>query len=445
METKEDVLTRFGAVAVDAIEVYKDIFRIGEGAIQKKNETAGAYKTNPLGLYTDDFKHFSYRIMFEDTFEEDLQELQRHKLALLNGITYFGKKNTASNASKMYAMIFDLDGITPKGLANYLTGALSGYHYPIPNYIILSGHGIHLYYVFEFPINLYPNIKLQLKDFKYKLTEKMWNRYTSTIEKPQIQGIYQPFRVIGGMTKPDADIKKSVAYRLNTHPITIDYLNRFVPDKFEIDDTKLYKENKYTLAEAKKKFPKWYEEVVEGKKVWSGKWHVSENLYNWWIRKIYEGATFGHRYFCILALAIFAIKCDVPEEKAKKDAIDLIPYLKSITNEQDFGMKEINSAFECFDLKYKTFPRKDLEKITAILMPPNKRNGRKQKVHLAGARAIQKINDEFNNTDWREGNGRPEKKEIVRAWREANPNGKKADCIRATGLSKPTVLKWWNE
>ena len=75
METKEDVLTRFGAVAVDAIEVYKDIFRIGEGAIQKKNEAAGAYKTNPLGLYTDDFKHFRYRIIFGDTFEEDLQEL----------------------------------------------------------------------------------------------------------------------------------------------------------------------------------------------------------------------------------------------------------------------------------------------------------------------------------------------------------------------------------
>lgn len=35
------------------------------------------------------------------------------------------------------------------------------------------------------------------------------------------------------------------------------------------------------------------------------------------------------------------------------------------------------------------------------------------------------------------------KRETVRAWREEHPNGKKADCIRDTGLSKPTVLKWW--
>ena len=106
-------------------------------------------------------------------------------------------------------------------------------------------------------------------------------------------------------------------------------------------------------------------------------------------------------------------------------------------------MKEINSAFECFDLKYKTFPRKDLEKITAILMPPNKRNGRSRKQHIEIMNFIRdKIN---NNTNWRNTDGRPEKKDIVRAWREANPNGKKIDCERETGLSRHTVLKWWNE
>ena len=35
--------------------------------------------------------------------------------------------------------------------------------------------------------------------------------------------------------------------------------------------------------------------------------------------------------------------------------------------------------------------------------------------------------------------------EIVEDWRKAHPNGKKADCIKDTGLSKPTVYKWWND
>lgn len=34
-------------------------------------------------------------------------------------------------------------------------------------------------------------------------------------------------------------------------------------------------------------------------------------------------------------------------------------------------------------------------------------------------------------------------KEIVQKWRLEHPNGKKSDCIRDTGLTKPTVYKWW--
>ena len=37
------------------------------------------------------------------------------------------------------------------------------------------------------------------------------------------------------------------------------------------------------------------------------------------------------------------------------------------------------------------------------------------------------------------------KKLTVFRWRQGHPEGSKADCIRDTGLSKPTVYKWWNE
>lgn len=35
------------------------------------------------------------------------------------------------------------------------------------------------------------------------------------------------------------------------------------------------------------------------------------------------------------------------------------------------------------------------------------------------------------------------KSKIVEEWQRQHPDGKKADCIRETGLSKPTVYKWW--
>ena len=86
-----------------------------------------------------------------------------------------------------------------------------------------------------------------------------------------------------------------------------------------------------------------------------------------------------------------------------------------------------------------------ISKKTGIPLIPNKRNGRKQEVHLMGARAIQEINDKVNGTNWREGNGRPTAEQTVKEWQQAYPEGRKADCIRETGLSKPTVYKWWNE
>ncbi len=53
------------------------------------------------------------------------------------------------------------------------------------------------------------------------------------------------------------------------------------------------------------------------------------------------------------------------------------------------------------------------------------------------------IRQRGSGTKWTDNNGRPDVSKIVEDWRKANPDGKKADCIRATGLSKPTVYKWW--
>ena len=47
-------------------------------------------------------------------------------------------------------------------------------------------------------------------------------------------------------------------------------------------------------------------------------------------------------------------------------------------------------------------------------------------------------------SDWREGNGRPNKEQLVKQWRIDNPQGKKIECERELGLSRHTVLKWWD-
>lgn len=438
----EDVLKKWGGVEVSPIEVYTDIFHLGNNEIQKKGEPKGAYKSNPLGYWKnkeDEKGH--YRIMFDDDFEETLKELQQADFAIMNGITYFGRKNVQAHASKMYAMIFDIDGVTDETLGNFLKGAFTDDYtiYPLPNYIILSGNGIHLYYLFENAIPLYPNIKLQLKELKYALTQKMWNRYTTKLwEKVQYQGINQGFRVIGGKAKKDGVVTR--AFRFNTHPYSLEQLNEYVPEDKRIDENKLWKESKLTLEQAKKKYPEWYEKRVErGEK--RGTWKCKEDLYHWWIRRIKEGASVGHRYFCIMCLAIYGVKSGISEEQLKKDAIELIPFLDNMSDTEPFLESDVVSALDCFDERYITFPIEDISKLSGIVIEKNKRNGRKQNVHLERARAVQNI--DYPEGEWRNTSGRPKSEQIVRAWREENPKGIKSECIRATGLSKPTVYKWW--
>lgn len=451
----QDVLEKWGGRAVTPMEVYTDIFRLGEGYIQRSDEPAGEFKTNPIGYYKkNDEEKGHFRILFEDTFEEVLQELQGGDFTLLNGLTYFGRKNVQEHASKMFAMIFDLDGVTDKTLNAFLSGAIVGDAYPVPNYIALSGHGIHLYYVFEEPISLFPYTKIQLKELKYALTTKLWNRYTSTEEKVQHQGINQGFRIIGGKTKEDASETMVRAFRMNEHPFSLDQLCHYVPEEMRVDQEKLWEESKHTLAQAKKKFPEWYEKVVvngdRSRVYWDIAGKVNGDnpyaLYDWWKRMLESGASYGHRYFAIMALAIYGAKNDKSYEEVRKDALAYVPLLNNLNPEEPFTEADCEVALECYDTRYKTFPIKDIEKITGIPIPRNKRNGRKQAQHVRRMTLLR--DDDYPDGSWRNKDGRPKgsgtAQQKVAAYRADHPDASVSEVARALQISRTTVYKWWD-
>ena len=442
-----EIIEQYGGKPVTPLEVYSDIFKLGEGYIQKYNQGSNELKANPLGYWKNDSsKTGHYRVFFEDTFEETLAEMQRADFSIVNGITYFGRRNTQNHASKMFALIFDLDGVTDSTLNAFFSGAFTKDFkvYPVPNYVCLSGHGVHLYYVLEEPVSLYPNIKIQLKNFKYALTEKIWNPYTSTLETRQYQGINQGFRVIGGKTKDKTDIVR--AYQVNTHPFTLTQLGEYILPEYRIDEQKIFKESKITLEQAKKQYPQWYERVVQNKDKHRKRWDIAEKvhgnnpyaLYDWWKRQIELGAKYHHRYFNIMCLAIYGVKCGVPEEQVRKDAYSYIPFMNNIAPDHPFTIADCDSALECYDDRYATFPIDDIEKLSDIRIERNKRNGRKQAEHI---KLMNFVREELNgNKHWQ---GRKPKGDIVKQWQAEHPTGKKSECRRDTGLSRPTIDKYW--
>ena len=145
-----------------------------------------------------------------------------------------------------------------------------------------------------------------------------------------------------------------------------------------------------------------------------------------------------------MTLVIYGIKCGLSKDEIKQDAIDLIPFLNGLNEEEPFTEEDIKSALECYDERYNTFPLKDIEKLTDIRIERNKRNYQKQSDHLEEARAIRDIRQKRNGTNWDDNNGRKPKKDIVQKWQLENPEGTKYQCVKDTGLSKNTVKKWWN-
>lgn len=205
------------------------------------------------------------------------------------------------------------------------------------------------------------------------------------------------------------------------------------------------------MEQAKKLYPDWYKRRIERGED-RGHYNRYQPIYYNWIDKILDrnsGAVVGKRYHCLENLCSLAVQCNIDPEQVESDCRRVAERFEELTVKEDnhFTEYDILCALKTYHEGSEQAYRRRIEfisKKTGIKLEPNKRNGRKQNLHLRLARANRDILcEERGKSDWREGNGRPNAEQIVLEWQEKHPEGKKADCIRDTGLSKPTVYRWW--
>lgn len=437
---------------VGGFEFYRELF--------PDNENVGELHTdfshpNAVYLYCDEQAGKERRrIMFNDTWEQDYMDyVEENPLTLCSGLVYRGRSNKLQHAHRMNALIFDLDGVGLSELRNLFL-RFGGEperlrRLPMPTFLILSGTGLHVYYVFREPVDLYPNIKVQLKSLKYDLTFRMWEyKATSKLEAIQYQSINQCFRMVGSLNNKH-DLRL-VAFRTGER-VTLDYLNAYAKPENRVDVNKPFSPSKITRAEAKEKYPEWYERVVvrgdKRRKQWdiAGKVHGSDPyaLYHWWLRQI-GGIKGGHRYFFLMCLAIYAYKCGVPKKQLRKDMQRAFEELQTVKHENILTEDDIRSALEAYDKEYYNFTIADIEALTDVRIEKNKRNGRKQKDHIELMNTMKELKKRLGEPV---NDGRPvgsgTAQERVNKWREQHPDGTKSQCKAETGLSYPTIRKWW--
>ncbi|WES09775.1 HTH domain-containing protein [Bacillus paranthracis] len=440
-------LLAFNYEEVNGEEFYKYTFPNN----QDEGEMPGDYsKPNAIYLYKDPKdkgteRKLRRRIMLNDTWKEDYKEfVESNPMTLCSGLAYRGRVNRLEYAQQMNALVFDLDAVGKNELMNLFSriGKKPGLRtLPQPTFIVMSGTGLHIYYVFKEPIALYPNIKLQMKQLKYDLTFKMWE-YKATSQEKQIQyqSINQGFRMVGSRNdKYDLQVK---AFKTGER-VTLDYINSYADEeKNRVDINKRFRPTQYTLKEAKEKFPEWYERVIVQGDKRAKKWDIKRDLYDWWLRQSYK-VKGGHRYFYLMCMAIYAVKCNIPKEEVRDDMYKIFDELKEIEHSNPLEEDDIKSALETYDRQYYNFTIDDIVKLTDITIEKNKRNYRKQKEHIKIMNFV-RDNISYPEGNWRNQEGRPSKESLVKEYLEENPDHSPTEIARNLEISRTTVYKYIN-
>jgi hypothetical protein len=303
---------------------------------------------------------------------------------------------------------------------------------------------------------------------------RIWSEAV-TKEPVQIENHCQSFRVVGTRTKKDQLVE---AFWLSRKRYTLDelfsiipyddpkqqegeelaaYYNRFFDGHFPPNELlrtekqpmpKLHQADRPLspkLQEAKEKWPEWFQARIVEKQPpkQPGQWTCNRGLYDWFLREAKKNPYVGSRYHRIHALAEFAVKCGISYDELKRDAYELYCQFREVDMSQPFTYAEyVQARDEYFSTEAHKSTREWIETNTGVEMnPPAKRNGRTKKDHLHRVNQQRKQHHQMGEPY---GGGRPTKQMIVQQWRAENPQGKKVECIRETGLTKPTVYKWWD-
>jgi len=421
---------------VPPLDFYRDVFPVG--SFQKMGEYSER-KPNGIALEIKGNNDAAHFILFDDL--DGLDEIIDKDFVICSAISYIGRSRAGINSRFFFAFIFDLDAVEIPQLRDLFFQIENGF-LPMPTYVVNSGGGVHLYYVLNTPVPLFPDNQRHLKELKVALTNRIWNPYTSKRKDTEIQGIFQGFRMVGSPTKLGRDFRVkafSCGKKFDLEEL-VSYIPEEEQKKFKFTAA-ARKKSKMSLEEAKKLYPDWYERrVVNGEK--KGRWHVKRDLYDWWKRKIKIEIKVGHRYFALMSLAIYAKKCDIEYDELRKDAFEIMSIFDRLTNDSKnhFTRDDVIAALEAYNENYITFPRDDIEKLTNVSIPANKRNGRKQEVHLKIARATQDIL--YPNGEWRY--RPPTKENEIRQYLIANPTATKGDIKNDLNISYSTIRKYYD-
>ena len=467
----------------------------------EKNKILGMrYPVLPPAVFYSDYMFHAMNeseykpsiIMYEYGKEEEGRRWKRQAVHIEELMNYCDRKDVAVNPCgyynnyprkklmrQVYAFVMDIDKVRPRTL-NFLLSMIDRGEILRPTAITNSGSGIHFFYILDQALEVGQREKY-LKNLE--LAEQVYFMLHSKV-KSQYKGVQrhhlgQDYRVVGSLSKfgdpttawetgsfwtigelaeaLDVDIseiynrKKISSSKMRAYAKSISQtLGLELPDfdrpEVVYDFIKEHKDEAYLERVRIREEREKTKGRVTGKK--------TVGWYNKTYFKVLNETEPGNRFNALRALAIIAYKCGVSEERFVED-LEKLSELWQEWHWKDndrFHPENVEAIIRMFrnGERYKKTSRKRLEELLGWEWKGSnvRRNGLPQDEHLELARlrkTQKKRTGSLKNPDHRPAGVETKEKTAIRSYLQENPDASKSEIKKATGISYPTIRKYYDE
>ena len=488
---REKILSRYEKVDPHAFYRYifpEDSLQICD-ELDSKNGVGNAIRMDIVNRWIMDETGKRYRIQqgIQTVITDDLSFLfVRPKrldncnivLSNINLNSYFGNRRLRNRIDKVFGFVIDIDGVIKEAQMLHLIDEIENENVPVPNFLVNSGHGVHLYYIFAEPVLFHDNsyaVYPVLTNILNAIKNLIWTPLVSDL-KPERMDLNRAFTIVGTRNRKNADLIVT-AYRIKKQKCSLKYLRAFIKRPADDADydisfppfSKIKKEEAIALypqwgiqkypelfpEEERRKLLEEAREKRKRKKSINSDFSNRSNikLYEWFLKLISDPSNIrhGNRYKCMVGLAIFGVKCGVQKEQVQKDLEKLLPLFNSVEkrmSDERFIMNQtdIRNALNVYKHKEtRLFTFEWIQNFTEIEYEKKTKRRSKplsQEEHLKEAR--KKLEEQYPNGSWRANCDGATKQRIMDYIRE-NPTAEIKDCIKSGICSRASAYKYWDE
>lgn len=282
--------------------------------------------------------------------------------------SFFGGWPKERLVNNVYAFVIDLDGVSPADLRVLLKREITKFP---PSYIVNSGQGVHIVYMFTVPVAGYTKRKKVLKQ-AIKALAGLFKVKTYSYKVDPTATLVHPYRVVGSRTKLGQTAK---AYKVGEKREVVEML------KLLNIDTYLFEKHEKKQT-TQRKARSYNNEVAV---LPTGRVRFYDSTYE----RVRHEVDEGHRYLSLFALAIIAYKCRIPRAQIEEDIGDLVDLFNQKEHVKRVRENEIEKAMMGYSQKFVKVNSYTLEEYLGFTFHRStKRNGLKQREHLLIARAV---------------------------------------------------------